>query len=453
VFPVKKKTETTSTSHAAVGSNIAASSNPYGRSMSRRSALKSLSFAAAAWMLPANLTGRSTLVATRPENHAGGAGSRKAANNPKWYGFNLLEYFSTDPDWMKYFPYKNDGMFLEDDFRWIRDWGFNWVRLPMDYRFWTDPQDLLKIREDKVVPIDRAIRLGEKYGIHVNLCLHRAPGYCILDTMDEALTGIHITKEKSSVYTDPKMMDAFVYQWTYFADRCKGISSEKLSFNLVNEPIVIPTSGEMEELKKAGKGKPQDLFNGELARRHAPDYTRVAQAAIQAIAKHDPQRLVVTDGYNGGTSVISDLFETAVLQSCHTYHPIHLTHHQCEWVRGILTGKEPMPTWPLKNENGVSVDRAQLARTFQPWGELAAHGVAIHFGEMGCYKHTPSEVVLAWFNDTLSVLSDLHTGWALWNFRGPFGIVDTERAGTKYEDWHGHQLDRALLNLLQKKMR
>ena len=98
---------------------------------------------------------------------------------------------------MKYFPDKNDGMFEEDDFRWIRDWGFDWVRLPMDYRFWTDSQDLLKIREDKVAPIDRAIQLGEKYGIHINLGLHRAPAYCILDTMDEALTGIHVTKRRA----------------------------------------------------------------------------------------------------------------------------------------------------------------------------------------------------------------------------------------------------------------
>ena len=141
---------------------------------------------------------------------------------------------------MKYFPDKNDGMFEEDDFRWIRDWGFDWVRLPMDYRFWTDSQDLLKIREDKVAPIDRAIQPGERYGIHINLGLHRAPAYCILDTMDEALTGIHVTKEKSSVFTDPKMLDAFVYQWTYFTGRYKGVPREKLSFNLVNEPIVTP---------------------------------------------------------------------------------------------------------------------------------------------------------------------------------------------------------------------
>ncbi|MGA8490373.1 MAG: cellulase family glycosylhydrolase [Terriglobales bacterium] len=421
--------------------------------MNRRVALRSLGFAAAALMLPANLPSHATLTPASPDSAKGNSNSPSAARNPKWYGFNLLEYFSTDPDWMKYFPYKNDGMFLEDDFRWIRDWGFNWVRLPMDYRFWTDSQDLLKMREDKVAPIDRAIRLGEKYGIHVNLCLHRAPGYCILDTLDEAVTGIHVTKEKSSLFADPRMLEAFVYQWTYFADRYKGISSEKLSFNLVNEPIVAPSATEMEELENANKTESEKSLRGEFMSRHAADYTRVARAAIEGISKHDPKRLVVTDGYNGGTAVISDLFDTGVLQSCHTYHPVQLTHYRCEWARGMLTGSEPVPTWPLKDSKGVvTVDRAELAQTFRPWGELAAHAVPIHFGEMGCYKHTPPAVVLAWFDDTLSVLNDLHTGWALWNFRGPFGILDTEREGTKFEDWHGHQLDRALLNLLQKRV-
>jgi len=89
----------------------------------------------------------------------------------------------------------------------------------------------------------------------------------------------------------------------------------------------------------------------------------------------------------------------------------------------------------------------------QPWRGVDQQGVAIHFGEMGCYKHTPPEVVLAWFSDTLDTLDALKSGWALWNFRGPFGVLDTERPGTKFEDWQGHQLDRPLLTLLQKKMK
>jgi aryl-phospho-beta-D-glucosidase BglC (GH1 family) len=119
-----------------------------------------------------------------------------------------------------------------------------------------------------------------------------------------------------------------------------------------------------------------------------------------------------------------------------------------------VSSSTPVPTWPLKDAAGKMIcDRQTLVKAFQSWGEIAQKGVRIHFGEMGCYKHTPPNVVLAWFDDTLDVLRDLRSGWALWNFRGPFGVLDTERPGTKYEDWRGHKLDRALLNLLQSKMK
>lgn len=131
-----------------------------------------------------------------------------------------------------------------------------------------------------------------------------------------------------------------------------------------------------------------------------------------------------------------------------------LTHYQCEWARGMLTGSEPIPAWPSKDQSGKIVcDRQTLQKLFQPWGEINAAGVPIHFGETGCYKHTPPEVVLAWFNDTSDLIGELKSGFALWNFRGPFGVVDTERAGTKFEDWHGQKLDRPLLTLLQSKIK
>jgi len=115
-------------------------------SIPRRDVLKSMAGIAAA----------SALI--RPIHGLAAALEPWKSINPRWYGFNLLEYFSTDADWMKYFPYSNDGDFKEDDFHWMRDWGFNWVRLPMDYRFWTDPQDAMKIDERMIEPIDRAIK-------------------------------------------------------------------------------------------------------------------------------------------------------------------------------------------------------------------------------------------------------------------------------------------------------
>jgi endoglucanase len=344
--------------------------------------------------------------------------------NPRWYGFNLLEYFSTDPDWMKHFPYQNDGIFKEDDFRWIRDWGFNWVRLPMDYRFWTDAGDPMKIDEKKVEPIDRAIRLGEKYGVHVNICLHRAPGYCILDGNDDSLTGIRIAREKNSFVRDQGPLDAFVHQWVFFAARYRGIANEKLSFNLVNEPIAEPK-----------------------------EYARVARAAIAGIRGKDPSRRIVTDGCKGGGAFIPELFDTGILQSCHDYAPFQLTHYHAEWARPGSDGL-PVPTWPLHDAQGnVIADKHMMEEHFRPWGDLAAHGIPIHFGEMGCNRYTPTEIVHAWFNDALDMIAGLNSGWALWNFRGPFGILDTNRLDTHYTDWHGHQLDAELLRILQTKMR
>lgn len=386
----------------------------------RRSVLKSMAGIAAAATMPLAL---SKLAAAETAKNI----------NPKWYGFNLLEYFSTDPDWMNHFPYKNDGMFPEDDFKWIKDWGFNWVRLPMDYRFWTDPKDLLKINEKGVEPIDRAIKLGEKYGVHVNISLHRAPGECCLDTMDYAATQIHVTPEKTSVYTDQATQDAFVYQWVYFAERYKGISNEKLSFNLVNEP------------NESVGGK--DVADGK------EHYLRVARASIAGIRGKDAERLIVSDGYPWAVAPNPELSGTGIMQSRHEYSPAELTHYHCEWARP-KSMTFPTPSWPMKDAQGKLIaDKAKLAEDIKPWGELAKQGIPMHIGEMGCNRYTPPKLVHAWFNDALDVIGKLNSGWALWNFRGPYGVLDTNREGTAYTDFHGHKLDQTLLKILQSRVK
>ena len=41
-------------------------------------------------------------------------------------------------------------------------------------------------------------------------------------------------------------------------------------------------------------------------------------------------------------------------------------------------------------------------------------------------------------------------GWAMWNFRGGFGILDSERPDVKYEDFKGHKLDRKMLEVIKE---
>ena len=63
---------------------------------------------------------------------------------------------------------------------------------------------------------------------------------------------------------------------------------------------------------------------------------------------------------------------------------------------------------------------------------------------------TPHGVTLRWMEDCLRNWRDAGLGWALWNFRGSFGVLDSERADVNYEDWRGHKLDRKMLDLLQR---
>jgi endoglucanase len=52
--------------------------------------------------------------------------------------------------------------------------------------------------------------------------------------------------------------------------------------------------------------------------------------------------------------------------------------------------------------------------------------------------------------DCLDLWYEAGWGWALWNLRGPFGVVDSGREDVTYEDFNGHKLDREVLELLRK---
>jgi endoglucanase len=95
-------------------------------------------------------------------------------------------------------------------------------------------------------------------------------------------------------------------------------------------------------------------------------------------------------------------------------------------------------------------DRNTAQRTdIAPWRDLQTRGPGVIVGEFGVYNRTPHDVMLAWMRDQLQLWRDANWGWALWNFRGPFGIIDSGRSDISYERWRGTQLDRSMLTLLQ----
>ena len=340
---------------------------------------------------------------------------------PRWRGFNLVDFFQAFGR-----SERSAGMVSEDDLKWIRDWGFDFIRMPMDYWLWIDtnwretrtlaPDDMIKIKESMMERVDRTIELGLRYGLHVSLNFHRAPGYCINNP----------DREPCVLWSDSRAEDAFVFHWDLFAKRYRNVPAKDLSFNLVNE----------------APGVRQGYMSAE-------DYRRVMTRATDAIRQHTPDRIIIIDGLSVGNRVVENMIPTGVVQSVHAYTPAGISHYRASWVDKNMNF--PTPTWPLLNKDGsVKYDRAKLEAHYAPWAELARKGIGVHCGEAGCYNKTPYNVFYAWYADVMDILKGHGIGYALWNFRGTFGILDSGRTDIELEDWHGHTLDRRLLTLLQR---
>jgi endoglucanase len=179
----------------------------------------------------------------------------------------------------------------------------------------------------------------------------------------------------------------------------------------------------------------------------ADAYARVVRRAVNAIRSHDPTRLIIADGLEWGREPVFELADLGIAQSTRGYEPMEITHYRASWV-----GRRdwPQPAWPLKR-GGQTIDRQWLQQDrIAPWKKLEEKKVGIHVGEWGAFNKTPHAVVLAWMRDCLTLWQQASWGWALWNFRGSFGILDSERADVQYEEFHKHKLDRKMLKLLQE---
>ena len=220
-----------------------------------------------------------------------------------WRGFNVLSMFikGSRPN-APYgvipprFGYASPQEFREDDFKIMHDWGMNFARIPLDYRYWILNGDREKFDETALGYIDRLLMLGKRYGIHIQLNFHRAPGF---------MTG-RPKSDCGDVWHDPEDQRICAKHWAMFARRYRDVPNEELSFNLFNEPPDIP------------------------------EVAAVCKMMIAAIRREDPKRFIVCDGYGVGTRPIPELYGIhGVGQAARGYKP------------GLVTGN-PDAVWPWR---------------------------------------------------------------------------------------------------------
>jgi endoglucanase len=172
---------------------------------------------------------------------------------------------------------------------------------------------------------------------------------------------------------------------------------------------------------------------------------------VKGIREEDPGRLIVADGKDVGRLPIMGIADLGVVQSTRGYDPMSMSHYMASWPPRDAFDTFNIPTWPLKADDGKVWDKAALkAKLIDTWMPLVKKGVSVHVGEWGCFNKTPHDVALRWMKDLLSLWNEVGWGYAMWNLRGPFGVLDSEREDVQYENYKGHQLDRKMLELIKE---
>jgi aryl-phospho-beta-D-glucosidase BglC (GH1 family) len=314
-----------------------------------------------------------------------------------------------------------------EDFRRVKGWGFDHVRLPVDWHVAFD-QGTLAPREDVLSLVDRAVDglLGE--GLEVILDLHKCPGHDFLEG----------TRREQPFFQDPAMRRDCLAIWTHLAGRYGGRPGVLLE--VLNEPVA-PSFAVWNEVQ------------AELAaalRRLAPRATLVLGSNL----------------WNGaeGFEHLAPVKDENVLYSFHFYNPIVFTHQFAPWMEGeaFQVRREYPGTYELPPDASHRLpldsgrwDRARLAGQMRHvFAFRERHGARVACNEFGVYLGGPDRgSQLAWMRDLLSLFGEHQVGWSCWTYKNlDFGLLSRgEQLCAKSPQYDNpERVDREMVALLQQ---
>ena len=302
-----------------------------------------------------------------------------------------------------------DTYILEEDIREISEFGFDHVRVPVDYMVLEDEDG--NIKERGFAHLTDCYKWCVKYGLKMLIDLHEAYGYTF-DPMKKT--------DKKKFFYDADLQDRFFRLWTEIATRFKDCT-DSVAFEPLNE--VVP-----EDVV--------DAWNGILAR-----YI----ALIRSIA---PKAYIVVGGvcYNSVKSVpkIDVPLDDHIVYNFHCYEPLMFTHQGAHWIDVMPRDfRIDYPKTLEEYQQASSILDKEMAGAIFEEGiseigpkffedlfapairKATADNVPMYCGEYGVIDLADKEAALRWIKDIHITFNKFGIGSALWNYKGlDYGIQD-----------------------------
>jgi aryl-phospho-beta-D-glucosidase BglC (GH1 family) len=324
--------------------------------------------------------------------------------------------------------YKHAETFItQKDFQRIKNWGFNHVRLPVDYFNFFKGENLEQ-DETAFAILDKAVEDILSAGLLMILDLHKCPGHDFhLGTLGEVQT----------FFTDPQRREDAKKVWSVLAERYGGKSGVLLE--ILNEPVA-PNSEVWNEIK-------DELF------------WHIRKAAPQAPI------VVGSNKWNnpGEFKNLTPLEDDNVLYSFHTYQPVIFTHQFAAWIPepyyrqkrswpGTYAPPDYQVSTKLAIEDGVW-DKARLRGTMEHALEFRAkYNVPVACNEFGVYVQVERQSQLNWMRDFMSLLQEADVGFSYWTYKNlDFGILSEGESLHKDLPQYSNaeRIDRELVEILK----
>jgi endoglucanase len=316
---------------------------------------------------------------------------------------------------------ERDTFYTIKEIQFIKSKGLDHVRLPInDEVLWDSSGNINTVNFDL---LKQKISLLNQLDLNVILDLHRLK----VHYYNAAAFGT-----KNSIWTDTISQKIYLSRWQELSKQLKSIPTNKLAYELLNEPVAPKCS----------------------------QWNQLLRKAIQVIRQQEKERVIFV-GSNRWQSVNTfDSLEVPsndhnLILTFHFYEPFLLTHVKAKWEK--FSSINFIPQYP-----GITVDKEQMnsvpdsmLKYFIPFNKYYSIdslkklvlkavlkskklSLKIYCGEWGVMQQAPSSSASKWLSDMVSIFNEYSIPWAYWQWKASdFGITDRT---TKIDRNYLHQL-------------
>ncbi len=295
--------------------------------------------------------------------------------------------------------------FTKTDVIYLTELGFDHLRIPIDEEQMWNEQNQMEPEAFEL--LNAALEWCRDSGLRAIVDLH-------------ILRSHHFNEGDKPLWTDSTAQNRFLDCWRDLSSQLKKWPNGMVAYELMNEPVADDPN----------------------------DWNKLLAKAVKVVRELEPERVLVI-GSNRWQIV--DTFEQLqvpendpnILLSFHFYTPFLLTHHLASWTSiKDYTGPVHYPGWTITEEELKDVSdslKAQIAvhngdfnrdvllqLIEKPLRIAQKYDLPLYCGEWGSYHMAPRPDSWRWYGDMCSILEEKGIGWATWDYKGGFGIIDRE---------------------------